>query len=211
MDFDHFDMYNHLLTRKCTCGGEPEMLIDFVDDFEVRCSKCHLSTHAYMDPEDAAKHWNDGDDIKDEPLHILWDDPEGWLQGEVAAIYISDEAFCMVNEQSCDFQEAIFEYSDKIYSFEHEVSGINIGSVSSFDRKAYKYKLKPTKEEKISFEKIIYSEHGCIDTIVFRWGDTWLFVFASEHDLILTRSSFDLTGDGYPEAPVEPMLCFEVN
>ena len=48
-------MFNHLLTRKCSCGGEPEMIVDFVADFEVRCSKCHLSTHAYIKPEDAAK------------------------------------------------------------------------------------------------------------------------------------------------------------
>ena len=33
MDFNHCDMFNHLLTRKCSCGGDPEMLIDFVADF----------------------------------------------------------------------------------------------------------------------------------------------------------------------------------
>jgi len=38
MDHNHCDMYNHLLTRTCRCGGNAEMLIDFVDDFVVRCS-----------------------------------------------------------------------------------------------------------------------------------------------------------------------------
>lgn len=107
MDFNHCDMYNHLLTRKCTCGGDPEMIIDFVADFEVRCSKCHLSTHAYIKPEDAVKHWNDGDDIMEKPLHIFWDDPEGYLQSEVVAIHISDDGFWRISHQSCDFDEAV--------------------------------------------------------------------------------------------------------
>ena len=107
MDFNHCDMYNHLLTRKCSCGGDPEMLIDFVADFEVRCSKYHRSTHAYIGPENAAKHRNDGDDIMEEPLHIFWDNPEGYLQGEVVAIHISDDCFCGISHQSCDFEELV--------------------------------------------------------------------------------------------------------
>ena len=211
MDFNHCDMFNHLLTRKCSCGGEPEMIVDFVADFEVRCSKCHLSTHAYIKPEDAAKHWNDGDDIMEKPLHIFWDDPEGYLQGEVVAIHISDDCFCGISHQSCDFEEAIFEYKNKMYFFEHERSGedgaINIGSLSSFNPEVYKHVVKPADGETIRFEKIVYSENGDIEGVAFRWGDTWLFVFTSEHNLILTRSSFDLSDDGgWPEAPVEPAL-----
>lgn len=213
MDFNHCDMFNHLLTRKCSCGGEPEMIVDFVADFEVRCSKCHLSTHAYIKPEDAAKHWNDGDDIMEEPLHIFWDDPEGYLQGEVVAIHISDDCFCGISHQSCDFGEAVFEYKDKMYFFEHEHSGedgsINIGSLSSFNPEVYRHIVKPADGEIIRFEKIVYSENGDIEGIAFRWGDTWLFVFTSEHNLILTRSSFDLSDDGgWPEAPVEPALFY---
>jgi hypothetical protein len=154
MDFNHCDMYNHLLTRKCTCGGDPEMIIDFVADFEVRCSKCHLSTHAYIKPEDAVKHWNDGDDIMEKPLHIFWDDPEGYLQGEVVAIHISDDVFWGISHRSCDFVEAVFEYKDKMYSIEHESSGedgsINIGSLSSFNPEVYRHIVKPADGETIN-------------------------------------------------------------
>lgn len=210
MDFDRCHMYDHLLTRKCSCGGEPEMLIDFVADFEARCSKCHLSTHAYIEPEDAAKHWNDGDDIMDAPLHIFWDDPESYLQGEVVAIHISNNGFWGISHQSCDFDKAVFEYKDKIYSFEYEKSGedgtINIGSLSSFNPEVYRHIVRPADGEVIRFEKVIYSENGDIEGIAFRWGDTWLFVFIDEYNLILTRSASDLSDGGWLEAPVEPVL-----
>ena len=211
MEFNHCDQYNYLLTRKCSCGGRPEMIVDFVADFEVRCSKCHRSTHAYMNPEDAAAHWNDGSDIMDAPLDIFWDDPEGYLEGEVMAIHISDDCFMSISHQSCDFMEAIFEYAGKLYHFEHEECGedgvINIGRCSSFNPQMYKHIVRPEAGSKIRFEKIIYSEDGRIDGIAFRWDDTWLFVYTSEHNLILTRSSFDLSDDnGYPEASEEPPL-----
>ena len=95
--------------------------------------------------------------------------------------------------------------------FEHERSGedgaINIGSLSSFNPEVYRHIVKPADGETIRFEKIVYSENGDIEGIAFRWNDTWLFVFTSEHNLILTRSSFDLSDDGgWPEAPVEPAL-----
>ena len=46
--YHHADFYNNQIKRKCTCGGAPEMLCDFVGDFIVRCKKCHISTHAYI-------------------------------------------------------------------------------------------------------------------------------------------------------------------
>ncbi len=177
------------------------MIVDFVADFEVRCSKCHLSTHAYIKPEDAAKHWNDGDDIMDNPLHIFWDDPEGYLQGEVVSIHISDDGFTGNCHESCTFDEAIFKYNDKTYFFEFEEydgSGtLNIGKLSSFDSQSYGQLIKPADGDTIRFDKIIYSGNGDIKGIAFRWNDAWLFVFVGEHELILTHSLIDLSNIGF--------------
>ena len=217
MDFNHCDWHNHLLTRKCTCGGSAEMLVDFVADFLVRCSVCHLSTHAYIKPEEAAAHWNSGDDVTGPPLHIFRDDPEGYLEGEVSAIYISDDQFMPISEQSCDFTKAIFEYNGKIYSFEHEEQeeggAIDILLCSSFEPQGFKYVIRPGAGSKIRFEKIIYSEDGRIDGIAFRWDDTWLFVYTDEYNLILTRSSCDLSDESiiYPEASEAPLLLVQTN
>ena len=48
------------LTSKCTCGGEGELLLDFVSDYVVRCKNCKKSTWAEMVAEDAIKEWNAG-------------------------------------------------------------------------------------------------------------------------------------------------------
>lgn len=58
--------YNHILgaerhlKRKCNCGGEGELLIDFVSDYVVRCKSCKKSTYAEMIAENAIKEWNEG-------------------------------------------------------------------------------------------------------------------------------------------------------
>ena len=51
---------NRHLKSKCTCGGDGELLIDFVSDYVVRCKECKKSTWAEMIAEKAIKEWNDG-------------------------------------------------------------------------------------------------------------------------------------------------------
>lgn len=55
------------LTRKCGCGGEGEILLDFVSDYIVRCKKCKKSTWANMELKMAIDDWNDGE------LHCVLD------------------------------------------------------------------------------------------------------------------------------------------
>ena len=52
---------DRLLTRKCDCGGEGEVLLDFVTDYVVRCNKCKKSTWAEMVVIDAINSWNNGE------------------------------------------------------------------------------------------------------------------------------------------------------
>lgn len=141
----------------------------------------------------------------------FWANLEEELQGEIAAIHIVTDGFEGISHQSCDFLEAIIEYADRMYCFEHEENGemgaINIGVVSSLNAEHQYLTVKPAIEESIRFEKVFYEENGDVGGIVYRWGDTWLFVFTSEYNLILTRSSFDLSDpNGWPEAPIEPAL-----
>ena len=186
MDFNHCDTFNHLLTRKCSCGGEPEMIYDFVDDFEARCSKCHRSTHAYMRPEDAAKHWNDGDDIMEEPLHIFWDDPQGYLQGEVVAIHIADDEFDPITQQSINFMEAIIEYTDKMLCVEHDHGTIDIGRISSFNPEIYRYVIRPASGETIKFDSIVSADRNVV-RLEYRSNMSWLFITTEQDNLVIAR------------------------
>ena len=62
-----YGSYNYVLgcdrhlKRKCPdCGGEGEILLDFVSDYVVRCKNCKHSTWAGMCLIDAIEDWNDG-------------------------------------------------------------------------------------------------------------------------------------------------------
>lgn len=59
--------YNHVLgcdrhlKKKCPhCGSDGEILLDFVQDYVVRCKKCHRSTYAGMNIIEAITDWNNG-------------------------------------------------------------------------------------------------------------------------------------------------------
>lgn len=63
---DHWS-YNHVLgcdrhlSRKCECGGDGEILLDFVADYVVRCKNCKKSTWANMELQSAINDWNNGE------------------------------------------------------------------------------------------------------------------------------------------------------
>lgn len=64
---DHWS-YNYILgfdkflKTKCPlCGGEGEVLLDFVSDFVVRCKNCKNSTWAEMEIRHAIEDWNKGE------------------------------------------------------------------------------------------------------------------------------------------------------
>lgn len=66
-NIDHWS-YNNVLgfdrfiKTKCPlCGGESEILIDFVSDYVVRCKSCKKSTHAEMQLRYAIDNWNNGE------------------------------------------------------------------------------------------------------------------------------------------------------
>lgn len=48
------------LSKPCACGGQGELLLDFVFDYLVRCKACKRSTWAQMTAQDAIDEWNGG-------------------------------------------------------------------------------------------------------------------------------------------------------
>ncbi|MBQ4320969.1 MAG: hypothetical protein IJC35_01915 [Oscillospiraceae bacterium] len=57
------NVYEGILTRKCTCGGTGRVLMDFAQGFAVYCDKCHAATRPFVGLGAAAAHWNSGDGI----------------------------------------------------------------------------------------------------------------------------------------------------
>ena len=49
------------ITQKCACGGEGELLLNFVADYVVKCKSCNKSTHPKINAIYAIEHWNNGE------------------------------------------------------------------------------------------------------------------------------------------------------
>ncbi len=49
------------IVKECSCGGDGELLLDFVCDYVVRCKKCNRSTWAQMCACEAIEEWNNGE------------------------------------------------------------------------------------------------------------------------------------------------------
>lgn len=164
------------------------MLIDNVTDFVVRCSSCHRSTHAYMEPELAAAHWNSGDDLMPQPLQIFWDDPAAALQGEVVAIHLAEDGFASITQQSAEFYSAVIEYTDKVIAIDSADGAIDIDSLGAYNPQLYCRTLRSA-DAPIRFHRVIPDGHGAVTQLEYRWGESCLFISAAEESLVIARDS----------------------
>lgn len=58
--------FDRFINSKCPiCGGEGEILLDFVCDYVVRCKSCKKSTYAEMQIRHAIENWNNGEVVCD--------------------------------------------------------------------------------------------------------------------------------------------------
>ena len=58
--------FDRFISSKCPiCGGDGEILLDFVCDYVVRCKSCKKSTFAEMQIRHAIENWNNGEVVCD--------------------------------------------------------------------------------------------------------------------------------------------------
>jgi hypothetical protein len=169
--------------------------MDSAADFEVRCCKCHVSTNAHQKPEDAIKQWNSGEDIEC-VLDLFIDNLDKNLQGYVEEILIADDdMFWAVNAQSCDANAALLKINGKIVYIVHDGDTIGFDEISEYNPDFYCHVIKPSQGKSIVFRKVLRNEDGVIEGLEFGWGERYLFIFASEDNIIITKSIINLYND----------------
>jgi hypothetical protein len=118
------------------------------------------------------------------------------LQGEVDELLVADDnMFWLVNDQSCDSNSAILKMNGKMVFVTHNDETISLEEISSYNPELYCHVIKPSKGERIVFRKVLYNDSGVVEGLEFGWGTRYLFIFASEHNLIITKSVVDLHGN----------------
>ena len=113
----------------------------------------------------------------------------------IKEIYISSEDFCKVNAQSCDCLDLIIDTGECMVSVEYFNGGdywwMNLYEITEFEKDEYKYKV-VMNGEVFKLEKVNRDHNGFINALKFKYNDVFLFIFADEYNLILTKSKYDL-------------------
>ena len=94
----------HLISRKCSCGADAEIIIHFTGDYLVRCEKCHKSTWAGMCLIDAIEEWEAGET----PIQLDTGEEELIKQAakeRIKAIEVSKEGFWLAKASLCDTEQ----------------------------------------------------------------------------------------------------------
>ena len=105
-------------------------------------------------------------------------------------------SFCeKVNDQSCDCDSIILSGDQGTAYLTYRASGedgcIEINPVTPYNELDYPYFVNLELRE-FQLDEICYYDDGSIEGIRFRADDTFLFIFGSEYNLILTMSKYDL-------------------
>ena len=103
-----------------------------------------------------------------------------------------------MTSQSCDCDSLVIRSGDKLILlnyYNHEDDGyIEWKSISSFDANSYPYEVE-LGDNVFGFDRVNYSKAGFVEGVRFSADGVFLFIFGSEHNLILTISKYDLFED----------------
>lgn len=137
----------HLL-RSCACGGNPEIYLDRVTDFFIRCESCHRATYADMYFRNAMNEWN-----KSKTPITVETSTEKFnrivREQEVKRIILSERGFEECDEGSSWTDAVIIEFEkDKILvqttAIGDDASKICFNSISAYNPEIFSKTVSPT-------------------------------------------------------------------
>lgn len=165
------------------------MILDLVQDYIVRCDKCHDSTNAYMCMDDAIKAWENNECTG--PLDLLTDDLEKHLSN-IKQIYVNGENFCKLNDHTCVCSCVVIDTGELLILIEHgwDSGYVHFSEISEFDAEYFKHNA--DSEELFKLDKIKYYDNRFVEAIRYKGDDSFLYIFGTENYLLITKSKDDL-------------------
>ena len=190
---------NHLLTRKCTCGGEGEIVIDFVHDYAVRCKKCHTSTWASMCLIDAILDWNAWE------IPIQLDTGEEDLIAQLAKepvsfIDVSTEGFWLAKASLCDAESVMVVFSDCAYNITSQCTAdgnydFSVSKYSSYNKNRFGMRI--TSWEGKDIHGLGFERDECGRYLRFEIDGSYLLLTPDAAGLMIGFTGWDPDGNPY--------------
>ena len=141
--------------KNCSCGGQAELMLDHVDDYFVRCSRCLRSTYAERNLARIVNAWNSGE-VPVKNCSIPFESFLAMKGQHIVDIYIPKEATKPDRGHfTCDnlilqFEKTAFQI-DWLF-IPHDQCVLNAaGSITSFNHQMWPYTVTHSDKETISF------------------------------------------------------------
>ncbi len=190
--------FERYVTRKCECGGEPELMLDFVYDFYLRCPKCHRATWDTFDLQYVIDDWNNGETPRVQE-RLITDGEIFFNHAEDPVHYIVlDENPWFSNTNLCDSDYVFVCIGDEIFKigsqFEHEGEEVfTYERVTNLTASNHR-KIISTESEPLRFIRF-EQEPECSPVLRFQIGERPLLITADGNDLMVGLSHWDINED----------------
>lgn len=171
--------------RRCSCGGEPEIIADRNADESIRCKVCHLGTCWQDGREDSVRDWNEQIDLR--KVETFRDHLPRNLYGDLAAICIRrDEQevdFYGLSDKEQRFNEAVLVYPDRLVKMEcccsKQGATAEFEPLSAFNREVYCCDILPPEGKTMRVSGVLFREEdGEPMGLALRWGSGWMHIVA---------------------------------
>ena len=117
------------------------------------------------------------------------------LLSNIDSLYMSDKFFELISQSSCDCDEIVIRNGDDCILLTSHPLGedgyLKFDLLSNYDEDRFIYEVDMGSEH-YRFDKFCFLDNELIEGIRFRSGNIFLFVFALEHNLVLTKSKYDI-------------------
>lgn len=177
----------HLL-KNCSCGGKPEIYIDHVDDFFIRCGSCHSATYSNMLFKKCMDDWNMGN------TPITLSTTKEYFEKAVSTqkikrIVVESDGLEMLDEGSCRADGIIVEFENTMISLRNTRLGEDSSKfvfgmpLARYNKNLYSFTIYPTVGELkfLHYDKIYGDEE-----MVFVLDDTKLNILTDGIQLFLS-------------------------
>lgn len=184
------------LARRCECGGEPELMINCLSDFYIRCSKCHQSTRTSHELRSAINEWNSNEieTVVRTPAERFAEH----IHEPIKYIALDAHSVCY-DENQWDCNEIIVAIGNTLFKIEgqrvaEDQYDFKFEELSDYNRKQKPYFILAGEEEPIHF---IRTEHEPGHDAVMRFsiGDRPILITAEEDGVMIGISHWGPDGE----------------
>lgn len=188
--------YERYIHRKCSCGGNAELMFDHVADFFIRCTKCHQATWATFVIEEVINDWDQG--LIEATINTPEEDFQKYIDQPIKYIDLSEDAHCY-DDNLYECESIVIAIGDTFFGVESQrIDADRFGFVfqeySGYSGESWPLRVSPKSGESISFIRK-EEEEAMYQVLRLQMGNRPILITADENCLGVGLSHWDTDGN----------------